>query len=43
VDWYSSVDSMVTSFPGSYTLGFLRGFLKNQVFIPPLLANVVEL
>ena len=38
-------DSMATSFPGSYSHGFffLWGFVKDQVFVPPLPANDVEL
>jgi hypothetical protein len=37
---------MPTSFPGSYTLGwisFLWRFVKDRLFVSPLPANVVEL
>jgi hypothetical protein len=40
----SSANSMATSFPGSYALRFfLWGFIKDRVFVPLLLANVIEL
>jgi hypothetical protein len=44
VDWFSGADSVATSFPGSYTPGFLyEDLLKIECSYHPLPANVGEL